>query len=208
MKLIRLLQGGGGSSSGHLLFEVQGDIAELLLDVTDNLPLGGGGEGVATLSQDLHQVVGQLTSSKVKTDDGMRESITFIDGDTMGDTVTRVHDDTSGTARGIQGKYSLDGHIHGGHVEGLEHDLGHLLPVGLGVQGSLSEQDGLLLRGHTELVVEGVVPDLLHVIPVGDDSMLYGVLEGKDTSLGLGLISNIGILLSHTNHHTLVARTT
>merc|ERR1711862_399938 len=179
MKLIRLLQGGGGSSGGHLLFEVQGDIAELLLDVTDNLPLGGGGEGVATLSQDLHQVVGQLTSSKVETDDGMRESITFIDGDTVGDTVTRVHDDTSGTARGIQGKYSLDGHIHGGHVEGLEHDLSHLLPVGLGVQGSLSEQDGLLLGGNAELVVEGVVPDLLHVVPVGDDSVLHGVLQGK-----------------------------
>merc|ERR1711955_43314 len=38
-QLIGLLQGGGGSSSGHLLLEVQGDIAELLLDVTDNLPL-------------------------------------------------------------------------------------------------------------------------------------------------------------------------
>merc|ERR1719474_1544957 len=37
--------------------------------------------------------------------------------------------------------------------------------------------------------------------------MLNGVLEGKDTSLGLGLISNIGILLSHTDHHTLVAGT-
>merc|ERR1719320_678806 len=33
--------------------------------------------------------------------------------------------------------------------------------------------------------------------------MLNGVLEGEDTSLGLGLISNIGILLSHTHHHTL-----
>ena len=52
-----------------------------------------------------------------------------------------------------------------------------------------------------------VVPDLLHVIPVGDDSVLNGVLEGEDTSLGLGLISNIGILLSHTDHHTLVAGT-
>merc|ERR1712121_233935 len=127
----------------------------------------------------------------------MRESITFIDRDTMGDTITRVHDDTSGTARGIQG----------GHVEGLEHDLGHLLPVGLGVKRSLSEQDRLLLRGHTELVVEGVMPDLLHVIPVGDDSMLHGVLEGKDTPLGLGLITYIGVLLSHTHHDTLVAGT-
>merc|ERR1719312_300133 len=111
-------------------------------------------------------------------------------------------------ALGLRGENSLDGHVHGGHVEGLEHDLGHLLTVSLGVERSLSEEDGLLLRGNTKLIVEGVVPDLFHVIPVGDDSMLYRVLEGKDTSLGLGLISNIGILLSHTNHHTLVARTT
>merc|ERR1719431_880301 len=45
-KFIRLLKGGGGSCSGHLLLEVKGNIAELLLDVTDNLTLSGGGEGV------------------------------------------------------------------------------------------------------------------------------------------------------------------
>merc|ERR1712168_1583292 len=43
-KLVGLLQGGGGSSGGHLLLEVQGDIAQLLLDVTDDLTLGGGGD--------------------------------------------------------------------------------------------------------------------------------------------------------------------
>merc|ERR1712173_400083 len=137
----------------------------------------------------------------------MGKGITFIDGDTVGDTITRVHDNTSGTAGGVEGEDSLDGNIHGGHVEGLEHDLGHLLTVGLGVEGSLGEEDGLLLRGNTELIVEGVVPDLLHVIPVGDDSVFNWVLEGEDTSLGLSLISNIGILLSHTDHHSLVART-
>merc|ERR1719507_2551077 len=206
-KLIRLLKGGGGSSSGHFLLKVKSNIAELLLDVTDNLTLSSGGERVATFSEDLHEVVGELTSSKIKTDNGMGKSITFIDGDTVGDTISRVHDDTSGTTRGIKGQDSLDGDIHSRHVEGLEHDLGHLLTVSLGVEGSLSEEDGLFLRGNTELIVEGVVPDLLHIIPVGDDSMLNGVLEGEDTSLGLSLISNIGILLSHTNHHTLVART-
>merc|ERR1712224_756873 len=203
-KLIGLLQGGGGSSSGHLLLKVKGNIAELLLDVTDNLPLGSGGEGIATLSQDLHEVVGELTTSEIKTDNGVGEGITFIDGDTVGDTVTRVHDNASGTARGIQREDSLDGNIHGGGVEGLEHNLGHLLPVGLGVEGSLSEEDRLLLRGHTELVVHGVVPDLLHVIPVGDDSVLHGVHEGEDTPLGLSLVTYIGILLSHADHHTLV----
>merc|ERR1719342_1758594 len=171
----------------------------------DNFALSGGGERVATLGEDLHKVVGELTSSKVKTDDGMGEGITFINGDTVGDTISRVHDDTSGTSGSIEGEDSLDGNIHSGHVEGLKHDLGHLLTVGLGVEGSLSEEDGLFLRGSTEFIVEGVVPDLLHVIPVGDDSVLNGVLEGEDTSLGLGLISNIGILLSHTDHDTLVS---
>ena len=81
---------------------------------------------------------------------------------------------------------------HGGQVEGLKHDLGHLLPVGLGVEGSLSQEDGLLLRGHTELVVHCVVLDL-HVIQVSDDFVLDRVLEGEDTPLGLGLVSDIGI---------------
>merc|ERR1719438_407851 len=169
-KLIGFLQGGGGSSSGHFLLEVKGNIAELLLDVTDNFPLSSGGERVTTLSQDLHEVVGELTASQVQTEDGMGESITLIDGDGVGDTITRVHDDTSGPTRGIEGQDSLDGNIHGGHVEGLKHDLSHLLPVGLGVQRSLSEEDGLFLRGNTEFIVESVMPDLLHIIPVGDEA--------------------------------------
>merc|ERR1719242_461613 len=132
-KLVGLLEGCGGSSGGHLLLEVKSDIAELLLDVTNDLTLGGGGERVATLGEDLHEVVGEFTASQVETEDGVGEGITFIDGDAMGDTIARVHDDTGGTARGVEGEDSLDGDIHGGHVEGLEHDLGHLLTVSLGV---------------------------------------------------------------------------
>merc|ERR1719430_1630275 len=37
--------------------------------------------------------------------------------------------------------------------------------------------------------------------------MLNRILEGEDTSLGLGLITDIGILLSHTDHDALVAGT-
>merc|ERR1711939_1250581 len=125
----------------------------------------------------------------------------------MRDTISRIHDNTGGTAGGIEGEDSLDGNIHGRHVEGLKHDLGHLLTVSLGVKGSFSKEDRLVLRGNTELIVEGVVPDFLHIIPVGNDSVLYRVFESEDTSLGLGLISNIGILLSHTDHHTLVTGT-
>merc|ERR1719445_1447689 len=142
-KLIGLLEGGGGSGGGHFLFKVKGNIAKLLLDVTDNFTLSSGGERVTALSKDLHQVVGELTSSQVQTEDGMGESVTFIDGDIVGDTITRVHDHTGGTTGGIEGEDGLDSNIHGGHVEGLEHDLSHLLTVSLGVEGSLSEEDRL-----------------------------------------------------------------
>ena len=55
----RTSQGRGGSSGGHLLLKVEGDVGELLLDVADNLTLSGGGEGVTSLGEDLHQVVSE-----------------------------------------------------------------------------------------------------------------------------------------------------
>merc|ERR1712242_658441 len=204
-QFIGFLQGGGSSSSGHFLLEVKGNIAKLLLDVTDNFTLSGGGERVASLGEDLHEVVGELTSSQVQTEDGVWESITFIDGDGVGYTITRVHDDTGGTSRSIEGEDSLDGYIHGGHVEGFEHDLGHLFTVSLWVKWGFSQKYGLLLWCNTEFVVEGVMPDLFHIIPVGDDSVFNWVFQGKDTSLGLGFITYIGIFLSHTDHDTLVS---
>ena len=46
-------------------------------------------------------------------------------------------------------------HIHGWHVERLEHDLHHELSVGLGVHRSIREHDGMFLKHNPELVVEG-----------------------------------------------------
>ena len=111
----------------------------------------------------------------------MGEGISFIDGNGVRNTISGVHDDTGGTSGSIKGEYSLNGNVHGRRVEGLEHDLSHLLPVGLGVEGGLCEKDGVLLRGDTKLVVEGVMPDLLHIIPVCDDTVLNRVLQCEDT---------------------------
>ena len=82
--------------------------------------------------------------------------------------------------------------------------LGHLLTVGLRVEGGLGKEDGVFLGGNTQLVVEGVVPDLLHVIPVGDDAVLDRVLDGQDTTLGLGFITDVRVLLAHTHHDALI----
>merc|ERR1711944_104254 len=180
-KLVGLLQGAGGGSSGHLLLKVKSDIAQLLLDVPHDLPLGSGGERVTPLGQDLHEVVGEVTTGKVEPEDGVGKGISLIDGDCVGDTVAGVKHNTGGTARGVQGKHSLDSDVHGGGIEGLEHDLGHLLPVGLGVEGGFGKEDWVLLGGNSQLIVEGVMPDLLHVIPVSHDTVLNWVLQGEDT---------------------------
>ena len=63
----------------------------------------------------------------------------------------------------------------------------------------------MLLGGNAEFVVEGVVPDLLHVVPVGDDTVLDRIFQGEDTSLALSLVAYVTVLLTHTDHHTLVS---
>merc|ERR1712137_77848 len=93
---------------------------------------------VTTLGQDLHQVVGQVTSSKIHTDNGVGKGVTLIDRDSVGNTISRIQNTSSGTSRGIQGKNSLNVDIHGRDIESLKHNLGHAHSVGLGVHRSLS----------------------------------------------------------------------
>ena len=65
----------------------------------------------------------------------------------------------------------------------------------------------MLFRSNPQLIVEGVVPDLLHVVPVGHDSVLNGVLQGKNSTLVLSFISHVSILLIHANHDARVLGT-
>ncbi len=53
----------------------------------------------------------------------MGQSVPLVDGDGVGDAVARVEHDAGGTAGRVQGQHGLDRHVHGGRVEGLEHDL-------------------------------------------------------------------------------------
>ena len=134
----------------------------------------------------------------------MRKSETFVDGHDVGDTIAGVEHDTSGSTGGIEREYGLNRDVEGGCVEGLEDDLGHLLSVRLGVDRSFGEQDRVLLGSHSQLVVESMMPDLLHVIPVGDNTVLDRVAEGEDTTLRLCLITDIGVFLTHTDHDTVM----
>ena len=102
-KLVGLLERGGLGGGGHLLLEVESDVAELLFDVSDDFSLGGGDEGVTSLSEDLHEVVSKISAGKIESHDSVGKSVTFVDWDVVGNTVTSVEDDTGGSAGGIEG---------------------------------------------------------------------------------------------------------
>jgi hypothetical protein len=61
---------------------------------------------------------------------------------------------------------------------------------------------------NTKFIVEGVMPDLLHVVPVGHDAVFDRVFQGENTTFGLGFIADVRVFLSHTDHHTLMAGAT
>jgi len=48
------------------------------------------------------------------------------------------------------------------------------------------------------------MPHLLHVVPAGHDAVLDGVLQREDTSLGLGLVADVGVLAAHADHDSRV----
>ena len=51
---------------------------------------------------------------------------TFVDRDGVRDTVAGVEDDTSGSARGVEGENSLYAWEEGGYVEGFKEEFGRL----------------------------------------------------------------------------------
>mmetsp|Transcript_14328 Transcript_14328/g.35454 ORF Transcript_14328/g.35454 Transcript_14328/m.35454 type:complete len:204 (+) Transcript_14328:255-866(+) len=138
----------------------------------------------------------------------MRKRVSLVDGDGVAHTVTRVNDDTRSTARGIKRQNSLNSNVEGRDVEGFEEDLGHALSVSLRVQRGFSKKGGVFSRIDAQLGVVSVVPDLLHVIPVSDDTVLEGVLDDQNSTSGHGGVTDIVVLLAGTNHDALLLRNT
>ena len=106
----------------------------------------------------------------------------------------RAKDNTRCTTRRVQRQDSLDADVHRMHVERLEHDLRHLLTVRLRVHGRLRQHDRVLLRRSTELIEERVVPDLLHIVPVVDDTVLNRVLHRQMPRLAIARSSSIFLI--------------
>lgn len=58
----------------------------------------------------------------------------------------------------------------------------------------------MFFRSDSQLVVEGVMPDFLHFVPVGNDTVFNRILKSENTTFGLGFVANVRVLPAHADH--------
>jgi hypothetical protein len=69
---------------------------------------------------------------------------------------------------------------------------------------TFSEEAGVFGGSDSQFVIEAVMPDFGHVVPVVDDTVLNGIGKLEDTLLGLRLLSDIALFIIHSNHDVLI----
>lgn len=95
---------------------------------------------------------------------------------------------------GVESQNGLDCNVDTAESISIKHNLAHLLAVLKRVHGRLRQEDLLALRVDLELLVKGVIPKMLHVIPLLDDTVLHGVADLEHGSGGGGLVTAHDIL--------------
>jgi hypothetical protein len=121
-----LHENGGFQSELTLNVQIVTDIAELFLDLTDSLKISSPVESIPSEKEELDQITSDIAASNIKTLGQIREGITFIHRDDMGNTISRVHDNTSQQTLSVQHKHGLDGDVSGKKTVLLEHSFDHL----------------------------------------------------------------------------------
>ena len=153
--------------------EIVRDVAELLLDGADGFEVGGSVQGVAAASEEGDEVACDVSSGDIESSGEVVENGALVDGDDVGDTITAVYDDTGGQTLGVEGEDGLDGDIDTAKVVAFKHDFGHHFAVLQGVHWRFGEEDLAAGGVDLHLLEEGVVPEMLHVVPALDDTVLH-----------------------------------
>jgi hypothetical protein len=77
----------------------------------------------------------------------------------------------------VKSQHGLNRDIHSTKAVFLEHNLSHLLAVLDRVHRRLGEENLPSRRVNPQLLLKGVVPEDLHVVPVLDDTVLHRLSE-------------------------------
>lgn len=88
-----------------------------------------------------------------------------------------------GRTLGIECEDGLDCDVDAAKLVILKHDLGHLLAVLERVHRGLGEEDLAPARVDLEFLLERVVPQDLHVVPVLDDAVVHGLRQLQERAV-------------------------
>lgn len=135
----------------------------------------------------------------------MGKSITLINWYGMSNTISSIKYKTSSSSWRVEGEDSLNSEIVGRNLECFKSDFCHFLSVCLGITRSFSEKGRMLVWWNSEFIIEAMMPNFFHVIPVVNDTVLDGVSEFENSLLGLGFFSDVAVFV-HTNHDIFILR--
>eukprot|EP00672_Neobodo_designis_P019099 CAMPEP_0174827150 /NCGR_PEP_ID=MMETSP1114-20130205/523_1 /TAXON_ID=312471 /ORGANISM="Neobodo designis, Strain CCAP 1951/1" /LENGTH=412 /DNA_ID=CAMNT_0016060757 /DNA_START=234 /DNA_END=1472 /DNA_ORIENTATION=- len=136
----------------------------------------------------------------------VRHRVPLVHRDAVRHAVARVEHDARHAPRRVERQHGLDLHVDRLGAEGLEHDARHLLAVLLRVERRLGEQDLVLARLGAQLLVEGVLPHPLHVLPVVDDAVLDRVLRRQHAALRDAVVAHVELAPRRARHDLRVPR--
>ncbi len=122
----------------------------------------------------------------------MRQSESLIDRADVGDTIANVDDDAGHKTcdknektkqltdeftnlrvqrtLSVERQDGLDGNVRRVEFVLFKHHFKHLLAIVNGIEGRLGEQNSAVGGVNLQLVVEGVVPNVAHVLPIAHNA--------------------------------------
>jgi len=180
-----------------------GHIALQLLDPLHYFKLSRRMEDVAGSSEQELQVLGHIPATKVNSLDGIVDGEAFEDWAAMAHTITAVKDDSGCLTTGIQAQDGLLLEEDLGSAELLKEDVCGFDAIAVWVEWRLRQQDRVLLRRHLQLV-EHVSPELLHIVPVLNNTMLDWIIKFKNALVLVSRVSDECVLLILSDHYFLV----
>mmetsp|Transcript_21786 Transcript_21786/g.60508 ORF Transcript_21786/g.60508 Transcript_21786/m.60508 type:complete len:314 (+) Transcript_21786:3349-4290(+) len=148
--------------------------------------LGRGGEGESRPAEEQLHLARNVPSGHIAPGHRVGEGESLVHGNGVRDTLTNVQNDAGGSSGCVQTEDRGWRKEQGGGPEGLEENLGHLVSVLAGVQGSFRQQDRVVLGFDIDIGFRvDVLPECFHGIPssVYYVSLVHGIFQEKGTSV-------------------------
>lgn len=178
------------------------DQAHFLLNILDDLNFRIGRKTIASIVQDLLEVFCDVATGQVNPLNCVGDGVALVYWHSVRNTVTGVEDDTSSSTIRIECQNRLNTHVEARHVEYFEHYLGHFLPVFFWIKWCLGHENRMLLRGDFQFTIEGMMPNLFHVIPICNNSVINWMTESEHAPLLHSLFADVDLVLVQTDHNT------